>query len=155
MNNFCVSDSYIVQKLAGNYDIYKTTLHIPHPYSDGMAEKWISSHLADFYNNKSLTLAIRTKNEDKLIGAISLGVNTTNNRAELGYWIGIPYWNQGYCTEASKYVIKYGFDVLNLHKITSSYISTNQSSGRVMEKIGMQKEGEHKDLLSKTESFAL
>jgi RimJ/RimL family protein N-acetyltransferase len=63
------------------------------------------------------------------------------NGAELGYWIGTAHWNRGYCTEAAKAVLQYGFDVLKYHKISARHFVGNISSGRVMKKAGMKREG--------------
>ena len=68
-------------------------------------------------------------------------IDKQNNSAELGYWIGKPYWNSGYATEASRAVLKYGFEVLGLNRIHASHFRRNPASGRIMEKIGMKYEG--------------
>jgi len=138
---FQISDAARVKELAGAYEIYKPTLNIPHPYEDGMAEKWIASHASAFYQGDGVNLAITLKADGLLIGAIGLGATLRHQRAELGYWIGVPYWGNGYCTEAAIAVIKYGFAVMNYHKITSLHMECNPASGRVMEKAGMRQEG--------------
>jgi len=138
---FQISDAARVQELAGAYEIYRPTLNIPHPYEDGMAERWISTHAVHFYAGEGVSLAVTLKGDGLLIGAIGLGASLAHRRAEIGYWIGVPYWGNGYCTEAAIAVIRYGFEVMNLHKITSSHMEWNQASGRVMQKAGMHKEG--------------
>jgi len=138
---FQISDAPRVKELAGAYEIYRPTLNIPHPYEDGMAERWISTHDAQFYSGEGVNLAVTLKGEDFLVGAIGLGASAKHNRAELGYWIGVPYWGNGYCTEAAIAMIRYGFEVMHLHKITCSHMEWNQASGRVMQKSGMRKEG--------------
>ena len=138
---FQISDAARVKALAGAYEIYKATLNIPHPYENGMAEKWIASHASQFYEGNGVNLAVTLKADGVLIGAIGLGATLSHQRAELGYWIGVPYWGNGYCTEAAIAIIRYGFNVVNYHKITSMHMQCNPASGRVMEKAGMYKEG--------------
>ena len=138
---FVIPDAPRVKELAGAPEIYETTLNVPHPYEDGMAEKWISTHASQFYNGNGVNLAVTLKRESVVIGAIGLGAASRHRRAELGYWIGVPYWGNGYCTEAAIEIIRYGFDVLNYHKITSRHMECNPASGRIMEKAGMKKEG--------------
>jgi len=138
---FQISDAARVKALAGAPKIYRTTLNIPHPYEDGMAEKWIASHASQFYQGDRVSLAITLKADGVLIGAIGLHATLRHQRAELGYWIGVPYWGSGYCTEAAIAIIRYGFDVMNYHKITSTHMECNPASGRVMEKAGMRQEG--------------
>ena len=74
-------------------------------------------------------------------GCVSLGVNKQNHWAELGYWIGKPYWSKGYCTEAAGALLDYGFKVLELNRIQARHLVSNPASGRVMQKLGMSYEG--------------
>ena len=148
---FVIADAPRVQALAGTREVYATTLNIPHPYSDGLAEQWIASHAVQFYAGKGATFAITLA--EGLVGAIGLGIQPQHQRAELGYWVGAAYWNQGYCTEAAIAVIRYGLDQLGLHKITSRYLVGNHASERVMVKAGMRKEGELVDEIYKDGAF--
>ncbi len=134
-------DATEVQRLAGDRRIADTTLNIPHPYEDGMAEKWISTHEGAFEKGERLTLAITRKANGHLIGAISLMRIFKDHQAELGYWIGKPYWKQGFCTEAAKAVLRHAFTQLDLIRIHASYITRNPASGRVMQKLNMKHEG--------------
>ena len=138
---FALSDAKLVQHLAGNVKIAETTLNIPHPYENGMAEAWIGTHRESFKEGKGVTYAIVNKSTNDLIGAIGLMINPTHKKAELGYWIGVPYWGKGYCTEASRVLIGYGFNELNLNKIYAKALVTNTASWTVMEKVGMLYEG--------------
>ncbi|MEO6054868.1 MAG: GNAT family N-acetyltransferase [Chthoniobacterales bacterium] len=149
---FEISDGARVKELAGNPKISETTAHIPYPYEEGMAEKWIITHPTEFAKGNGLTLAITLLN-GALIGAIALNTSPRDHKAEIGYWIGVPYWNQGYCTEAVRGMIHYGFNVLNYHKITARYLAGNPASGRVMEKAGMKKEGELADDVCRNGKF--
>lgn len=138
---FLQSDGKRVQELAGAKEIASTTLNIPHPYKDGLAEEWIRGHEKDFLNDKSIALAICLKDTEVLIGAIGLIIYRSDSRGSLGYWIGNKFWNNGYCTEAAKVMMKYGFEQMNLHRIYATHLSHNSASGRVMQKLGMKYEG--------------
>ena len=59
-------------------------------------------------------------------------------RAELGYWVGEPYWGNGYCSEAACALIDFGFEQLELKQIIAEHLRNNPASGRVMRKAGMQ-----------------
>jgi RimJ/RimL family protein N-acetyltransferase len=106
-----------------------------------MAVEWIKTHRAMAEAGEGLTLAITVKEDSDLVGAISLGVNATFARAELGYWIGEPYWGRGYCTEAATTLVRFAFEELDLHRVHASYLARNPASGRLLQKIGMSKEG--------------
>ncbi len=138
---FTLADAPEVQHLAGDQAIASTTLNIPHPYEDGMAEEWISTHQERFERGELADFAIVRREDSALIGAIGLAMHPEHESAELGYWVGKPYWGQGYCTEAAKAVLEYGFNVLRLNRIYAHYMARNPASGRVMEKIGMKYEG--------------
>jgi len=138
---FQMSDAARIKALAAASEIYRMTLNIPHPYEDGMAEKWIATHASQFYEGSGVNLAVTLKADGILIGAIGLDATLRHQRTELGYWIGVPYWGKGYCTEAAVAVVRYGFTVMNYHKITSMHMECNPASGRVMEKAGMRQEG--------------
>jgi [ribosomal protein S5]-alanine N-acetyltransferase len=78
------------------------------------------------------------------------------NQAELGYWIGKPYWGHGYCTEAAQAVLRYAFSDLAPVRVHASHFTRNPASGRVMQKIGMRHEGcrrQHVKKWDKTEDL--
>jgi len=137
---FLISDAPRVQLLAGDEKIAATTLNLPHPYPDGLAEKWIGAHEEDFIQKKSVILAVCLNDGDKLIGASGLMLKSEHDLGELGYWIGAPYWNNGYCTEACKALTGFGFEILNLNKIIAHVFAGNEASGKVLEKLGMKQE---------------
>lgn len=137
---FSLDDARTVQRLAGDKLIASTTLNIPHPYENGMAEDWISKHDETFNEGKGVTFAITAKSGE-LVGAISLMNIVEGHQAELGYWVGVPYWNRGICTEAGEAVLRYGFIDRGLNRVYASYLTRNPASRRVMEKLGMVPEG--------------
>jgi len=139
---FRPSDAADVQRLAGDRAIADTTASIPHPYPDGAAHEWIAGHARRFEEGNELVLAVVLRESDALIGAISLlDLTVLHERGEIAYWIGKPYWNEGYCTEAARALIGYGFEVLGLRRIVGRFLKRNPASGRVMTKVGMREEG--------------
>ncbi len=138
---FCLADAPAVQRLAGDRDIASTTQQIPHPYEDGMAEEWIGTHQGHYERGEAITFAIVRRSDNALMGAVGLRIDQQHRHAELGAWIGKPFWNQGYCTEADAAVLRYGFEELGLNRIYAGHFKRNPASGRVMQKIGMAHEG--------------
>ena len=139
--------------MAGDRLIADTTLRIPHPYPDGMAQEWISTHQPDFDQSKGVTFAIMRKADGSLVGAIGLMDMLAGHQAELGYWIGRPYWNQGFCTEASEAVLRYAFSELGLIRVHCCHFSRNPASGRVLRKLGMRHEGSRRRHVKKRDQF--
>lgn len=114
------------------------TSNIPYPYTEDDARFWLKMSKEAFENNIGYTFAIRDK-EDHIIGAVGLH-DLEYDKAELGYWIGISYWNKGYVTEAAKAIVDFGFKELGINKIFATHFPHNPASGRIMEKIGMEQE---------------
>ena len=140
---FTLADATDVQRLAGSPDVASTTMNIPHPYEAGMAESWIARHGPEFEAGTMAVWAITVASA--LTGAISLRLERDHHRAELGYWIGQPYWGQGYATEAAATILEYGFTTLGLNRIQATHLIRNPASGRVMQKVGMRFEGVHRE----------
>ncbi len=87
------------------------------------------------------------------MGGISLFLNRAFESAEIGYWIGKPYWRRGYAFEAAERVVHYGFEALALNRIEAHYMSENGASARLLQKLGMQYEGHHRELIKKDGRF--
>ncbi len=137
-----LADAPDVQRLAGEYEIAANALDIPHPYPRGAAEAWIAGHEEGFLLGEMAVFAVVRADENELLGAIGLmHIDRGHQRGELGYWIGKPYWNLGYATEAASAIIAYGFGGLGLNRIYASHFTRNPASGRVLQKCGMAYEG--------------
>ncbi|MEC5425787.1 GNAT family N-acetyltransferase [Virgibacillus sp. C22-A2] len=138
---FKESDAPEIAKLCNNYNIYKNTLYLPYPYSTEDALLWIKNHLANFKEDKSYEFAITDKITGELYGAIALTNNQKFKNGEIAYWMGEEYWGNGYATEAAKAVVDFAFIEKQYHKVFARYFASNLASGRILEKIGMRKEG--------------
>jgi RimJ/RimL family protein N-acetyltransferase len=139
--------------LAGAREVAATTLNIPHPYKDGMAEAWIRTHAPRYEADELATFALTLRQTQELVGAIGLMINRPHARAELGYWVGIPFWNQGYATEAAHEILRFGFEELELNRIFAQHLVRNPASGRVMQKAGMQHEARLRQHINKWGRF--
>jgi RimJ/RimL family protein N-acetyltransferase len=80
------------------------------------------------------------KNTNKLIGACNLA-RIRSDEAEIGWILHRDYWKQGYGTEMGKAILEFGFDELPLRRLFAFCDDENIGSYRVMEKIGMRREG--------------
>jgi ribosomal-protein-alanine N-acetyltransferase len=138
LRRFQRSDAAPMLPLIGDFAIADTTARIPHPYTQEDADAFLSMLEA----NPSKPIACITFTATgQLIGAVGLEPDTHNNRAELGYWIGRPFWNQGYATEAARAMLAHAFTALSFNKVNAHHVTRNPASGRVLEKIGMRREG--------------
>jgi [ribosomal protein S5]-alanine N-acetyltransferase len=134
-------DADDIQRLIGAREVAVTTAAVPHPYLDGMAEEFIAGRAEAFARGTSVSFAISVRATDTFIGGIDLRPEPEHQRAEIGYWVGLPFWGQGYASEAAQAVVDYGFVSLGLNRIHARHFGNNLASGRVMQKIGMRYEG--------------
>jgi RimJ/RimL family protein N-acetyltransferase len=135
--------------LVGAKEVAATTLRIAHPYTEQDARDFLE--LAK--DPDKLWLAITLRNDGRQIGGIGLRVDQQHQHAELGYWLGVPYWGQGYATEAAREVLRYSFEDLRLHRIFASHFKHNPVSGRILRKLGMHHEGCQREHLRKWDQF--
>jgi RimJ/RimL family protein N-acetyltransferase len=134
-------DTEALMALAGAFEVADTTATIPHPYTAADARMFLALDAVERAAGSAVRFAVRPDGES-LIGVVGLhGVDRDRQSAELGYWIGVPWWGRGYATEAARAVVRYGFDELGLHKIHAHYLTRNLASGKVLERIGMRREG--------------
>jgi [ribosomal protein S5]-alanine N-acetyltransferase len=144
---FTLADAPEVRRLAGAREIAAGTLTIPHPYPPGAAEEWITRQLQPerVSAGHGPTFAMERRGDGALLGAVGLNVVREHDRAELGYWVGKPYWGEGYATEAARAVVRYGFEELALNRIYAFHFTNNPASGRVLQKLGMTHEGRRRE----------
>lgn len=138
LRDFTRADIPDIVRLAGAREVAATTLRIPHPYSEADAEQFLRKRQEDQFG---YSFAITLRSSGELCGGVGLHPDAVHPRAELGYWIGVPYWGQGYATEAARTVVDFGFRELKLQRIFAHHFAGNPASARVLQKIGMKHEG--------------
>ncbi len=139
--------------LANDKEVSKNLSSLPYPYNEEDAKKWIESAMKKFEDKMLMSFVITDKQEGYYMGNIDLIFSHDHNHATLGYWLGKPYWGKGYMSEAVRELIRYGFEVLKLHRIASHHFHTNPASGRVMQKAGMTPEGIRREHFKKAEVY--
>ena len=99
-------------------------------------------------------MAIVLVGDNTLVGSVDLmHINKQHQRGVLGFWVGHEYWGCGYCTEAAREIICFGFGELGLNRISASCFARNAASRRVMQKIGMTCEGVFRQDMRKWDKF--
>jgi RimJ/RimL family protein N-acetyltransferase len=138
---FEAQDAAAVHALVGDPEVLSTLVRVPDPYEEGTAARWIAGHPDAFARGESVNFAITLRGQEVLIGAIGLALRLGDARASLGYWIGRAHWGNGYATEAARAVLGFAFEEMNLHRVQADHLVRNPASGRVMQKLGMTREG--------------
>ncbi|MEC9477012.1 MAG: GNAT family N-acetyltransferase [Planctomycetota bacterium] len=136
------SDAERVHQYVSDPEVALTTGEIPHPYPDGAASEWISTHAELRKTGRLEIFAIVERDSDLLIGAIDLRRGEFAHIHEIGYWVGREHWGQGVCTEAVKALVDFAFERdEKLVRIFAYSFPENPASARVQEKAGFQREG--------------
>jgi [ribosomal protein S5]-alanine N-acetyltransferase len=133
------SDNVALANLANNKKIWNNVRDaMPHPYSLENADFFINLVRKE---NPNHILAITL--EGVFCGMIGLHRQNDVYRlsAELGYWIGEPFWGKGIATAAVQSMVKLGFETLELRRIYAGVFEHNLASMHVLEKCGFEKEG--------------
>lgn len=138
LRRFAREDGPAIVPLIGDFAIADMTARISHPYTLADAHTFFDMLAAQ---PERAVYAVTCGTSGALMGAIGLDPEPAHDRAELGYWIGRPYWNKGYATEAGAAMLRLAFTELGLHRVTAHHYTRNPASGRVLEKIGMRREG--------------
>ncbi|MGH7244117.1 MAG: GNAT family N-acetyltransferase [Phycisphaerales bacterium] len=139
-----MSDAPRVGELAGDKRIYDVTLLIPHPYTVKLAGEWVGKHPGfweRWREDWTMVFGIRSKPDDALMGAIGLVGTPKHKRAEMGYWLGVPFWGNGYVTEAAKAVVEFAHGTLGVHRLEACVFAGNVRSMSVLRKVGFVEEG--------------
>jgi RimJ/RimL family protein N-acetyltransferase len=148
-----LADAPDIQRLASSREVASSTGMIPHPYPEGAAAEFINLTLDGFERERAAVFGIVVRNEDCFIGCCGLHPEDDHGRAELGYWVGVPWWNRGYATEAAAAVVGWGFRERGIHRIFAGCFARNPASARVLEKAGFTFEGRSREHFRKWEVY--
>lgn len=126
------SDASRIAALAGDWDVARMTSRIPHPYSLVDADLWIAS-----IGNDEFVRGL--EHDGHLIGAVGY-IEGEGSEAEIGYWIGKPWWGHGFATEAAHTLVDYCFSS-GFRRLTCGHFVDNPASARVIAKLGFRRVG--------------
>lgn len=137
---FVAADASGVTQAVSDERVARQTL-LPHPYSLGAAEAFIGRCAMEWGAGKAATWAITRRDDAVLIGAIAVRIVRAHRTGDLGYWLAVPAWGQGFMTEAIEIVADHAFGSLDLHRLEARCFPDNPASARVLEKCGFTREG--------------
>jgi RimJ/RimL family protein N-acetyltransferase len=124
-----------IVKLANNPKIAEMTATVPHPYTRKDAEAWLEK----VRTGNGYSKVLFAKGEKRvLIGVAGFGHRGEEHNPEIGYWIGEPFWRQGFATEAARALIDHAFSETGIDALSASCRIHNEASRRVIEKCGFQ-----------------
>ncbi len=114
---------------------------VPHPYTQEDASEFVRLGRERWRKGEAYVFGIIEKSSQAFAGCMGIHPIAEHNRAEVGYWIGVPYWGRGLATSALRLLLQFGFEELKLNRVEAGHFDYNPASGRVMEKAGMRLEG--------------
>ncbi|MDT0630589.1 GNAT family N-acetyltransferase [Rubrivirga sp. S365] len=130
------------QALAADARVAATTL-VPHPYPPDGAVRHVRCAVGARDRDEAYSFAVieggngQAGGVETVVGSCSLKhVDREAGQAEVGYWIGVPFWGRGYATEAVRLAARVAFDELGLDRVVAEVLETNPASARVLEKAG-------------------
>ncbi|BAT58388.1 putative succinyl-CoA transferase [Variibacter gotjawalensis] len=129
-----LEDAKAIAALAGDRRVAENTRRIPHPYRVEDAEQFIAKAGAAMPNEMALMVIER---EGDLVGGCSLTM-LDGPAPEVIFWLGVPFWGQGYATEALRAIIDHAFTDLDHKVLQAGTRVTNPASRRILEKCGFQ-----------------
>jgi RimJ/RimL family protein N-acetyltransferase len=129
-----INDASALAEMANNRKIWDNIRDgMPHPYS--LQDAW--NFIAICENEEPiLTYAIEYNHEFAGVIGLIQQYDVYRLSAELGFWLGEPFWNKGVATKAVQMIVNYGFEKLELIRIFSCVFESNRASRRVLEKAG-------------------
>lgn len=146
-----LSDIAQLTKLANCKNIWDNLRdYMPYPYHESDAKVFIN-----LTKKQTLKQSFGIQYKEELCGVISLIAQNDvySKSAEIGYWIGVPYWGKGIATRALELITEYGFKELNLIRIYAGVFDYNIASMEVLKKNGYQKEGIFKKAIFKNDNI--
>jgi RimJ/RimL family protein N-acetyltransferase len=130
-----LADVKTIAHLANDRRIAENTRRLPHPYSQNDAVALVRA-VAD--DRRQTVFLI--ENNCVAVGTVGLDWREADV-PELGYWLGVEHWGQGYATEAARAVIDYTFEEFDIEHLISGARVANPASRNILEKCGFQWSG--------------
>jgi RimJ/RimL family protein N-acetyltransferase len=144
LRSFSHEDLADLVTLANNWQVARWLSTMPHPYTEADGREWIARVQQDHATGRPRRFAIALKETGRLIGGVGLDGSTGDDSEEpaLGYWLGEPYWGNGYAREAVAVVIDYGLRTLGVETIRAYTDPSNLASQKILLHCGLEKVGE-------------
>lgn len=146
--NWRAGDVPALCRYGNNRNVWLNLLdRFPHPYGVRDAKRWIA------LNNATLSAAVNFAIDlsGEVIGGVGLDRKQDVHRgtAEVGYWVGEPFWGRGIATAAVRFITGYAFSALPLLRLEARVFAWNPASARVLEKAGFRLEGRLRQAITK------
>ncbi len=137
-----LADAAELHRLVNDWNVVRGLARLPYPYPRALADEWIASTAIELAAGRAFHLAITGKEDGReiLVGAVGLRLEGVG-AADLGYWVGRPYWGHGVATEAAGRLSRWALANLPLERLTARVATDNTASAEVLRRIGFRPTG--------------
>jgi ribosomal-protein-alanine N-acetyltransferase len=118
----------------GDYNVSRNMSRVPHPYGEEDAEMFVAG-----IARKGHVFSIVRKSDSAFMGCT--GLTQDDAGFEFGYWLGTPFWGQGFATEAAHRLVTFAFEELGQASVHAGWFYDNPASGHVLAKLGARHNG--------------
>ena len=140
--------------LINDPDVAGNLMSVPHPYPEEEYAPWIRNAREKMERREQFDMAIVLKETGLPIGSCGImDISWEHMRGEMAYWLGQPYWRQGYMTEAVRRMAQFGFEELGFERMHARCFTQNAGSIQVLEKSGFKREGHIRRAVRKNDEF--
>jgi RimJ/RimL family protein N-acetyltransferase len=144
-----MGDVSSIARLIGEWEVAKNLGRVPHPYCEADAQAYIVKIGEARAKGECFNFVITRKSDSALIGACGVQLRERGN-FEFGYWLGKPYWKQGYATESALRLVSYALREFKVDRLMAGWFHDNPASGRVLTKLGCEpSSAERRDCLAR------
>ncbi len=131
-----LADVKAIARLANDRRIAENTRRLPHPYSQDHAVEFVRAMADDRARDR-----VPDREQSARRSAWSASTGATPDAPELGYWLGVEHWGQGFATEAARAAIDFFFEEIEHEQLYAGARVANPASRNVLEKCGFQWSG--------------
>ena len=122
----------------GDFNVSRNMSRVPHPYSEEDAEMFVAG-IGPQREGRQHCFSVLRKSDGMFLGGAGLQENGGN--VEFGYWLGTPFWGQGFATEAAYRLVMHAFQDLGQEEVHAGWFYDNPASGHVLAKLGARHNG--------------
>ena len=134
-------DEAELHAIAGREEVARTSTDIPHPLADDYTKEWMKRQADRLEKGTCYAFAVVERSTGRVIGDTTMWVEQKDQRGTLGYIFDPGCWGKGYATEAARLTVGFAFERLGLKRVEAECFVWHPASARVLEKVGMRREG--------------
>lgn len=135
------SDAFAMAENSNDYETARNVPNMPYPYTIDNAMTFIEFARLRRLERLDFHMAVRLL-DNTLVGMCAIAnIDMLNSKAELGYWIGKNYRENGYANEAIRLMLHFGFRTMGLNRIYAKVLTSNENSAKLLDTLGFSREG--------------